>query len=634
VLGVWHVCFYARRPTPYTPITKGGIVATTTVAKTQESTTDEQIAAQFGGSIIYKAMLEAGEPSAAKDLARIAARPDIDTKLARVIVATNPNMTAVDRKWTLWTRYLDVRRTLDYNLQRILNTFGQPIPLPQLARELETIYGRPAVIYEEMLERLASDPARFFRVGVDGIAPTSWLLDTDAAIEEEVLFDNFLDDDDVFPLLEIAEELKLSADRPEAIAEFLDRADRPVKNRAVQFLAWRGNKEAFDAAAFYRAVYDTPGVYAIGEGRWIGPNYAARLVEHFAALSEIEVSDTVEATAQETAQPLNIGQPERDALVKIILENEDVTRASTLLEELFEVTPDYRTYAEDMRSIHDALSHDDRVIWLGSDRYRPQGSVPTYVYSVPGLLEISETSYLDVEGLPIDILLEDEGFDGGLERDILNPLAQDVLDEERVAAPDPNPPSNARAVIKYHHKQIGTLPLCQFASGFFPATPNILETEFILPGGQKAQVWVNNETRLLYGLLDWFDSIPIDSGATFTLERQEVDRYAINYNDESEPAMFISRNRVNELLLIQERTETEELANFDLVREIMEHYRKGIEFLTLHTEVNIVRRVTRRMVASILSEYHCFFQRSGAWVYDAKKLSQGFDKSKRKYIAK
>ena len=85
---------------------------------------------------------------------------------------------------------------------------------------------------------------------------------------------------------------------------------------------------------------------------------------------------------------------------------------------------------------------------------------------------------------------------------------------------------------------------------------------------------------------------------------------------------------------LAERSETEELANFDLVREIMEHYRKGIEFVTLLTEVNIVRRVTRRMVASILSEYHCFFQRGGSWVYDAKKLSQGFDKSKRKYLVK
>jgi hypothetical protein len=273
------------------------------------------------------------------------------------------------------------------------------------------------------------------------------------------------------------------------------------------------------------------------------------------------------------------------------------------------------------------------VLWVGGDRYRPQGTLPGYVFTVPGLLDIPEYNFLDLEGNPVDQLLED-GFEGGLDREMLNPLVQDVLDEEPVPSADPNPPSNARAVIKYHHKQIGTLPLCQFPSGFFPAEPTILETEFVMPGGQKTRVWVNNETRLLYGLLDWFQSIPIDSGATFTLERQAPDRYIITYNDESEPTMFISRNRVNELLALQERAEAENMATFDIMREIMEHYRKGIEYLTLHTEINIVRRVTRRLTASLLSEYHCYFQRGGAWVYDAKKLTQGFDKSKRKYLVK
>lgn len=609
-------------------------MATAVIAKSQEPMTEEQLAALFAGGLVYKALLEASEPAKASDVARLVGRADVDTKLARVVLATNPHMTAIDRKWTLWTRYLDIHRTLDHNLQRILNTFGQPIHLSNLAQELHAIYGRPAEIYEEMLERLAADRSRYFRIGDTYIAPVSWLLDVTAEDEDEVLFDNFLDDEDVRPYETAAKKVGLDAHRPETVVALLDAVGKPLRGKTLQFLAWRDNKEVFDAVGFYSHLFTDSGAQPLTDGTWIGPNLEQKLAAHFPILAEQEVSDNAEAEAQEAAQPLTLGDKEREALTQVVLESDETTYAARLLEDVFEVTTDYRTFAEDLQTVIGSLQEDERIVWVGSDRFRPQGTLPGYVFTVPALLDIPETDYTDAEGNPVDQLLEEDGFDGGLEREIMNPLAQDVLDEEPVPAPDPNPPSNARAVVKYHHKQIGTLPLCQFPSGFFPPKPTILDTEFVLPNGQKTQVWVNNETRLLYGLLDWYETIPIDSGATFTLERLTPDRYIISYNDESEPTMFISRNRVNELLALQERAETESLANFDIIREIMEHYRKGIEFVTLLTEVNIVRRVTRSMVASILSEYHCFFQRGGSWVYDAKKLSQGFDKSKRKYLVK
>jgi hypothetical protein len=558
----------------------------------------------------------------------------VDLKLARVALTTNPHITAVDRRWTLWTRFLDTRSTVDSNIHRILATYGQPMHLNHLARELSAVYGRPAEIYEEMLDRLANSGARYARIGENYIIPVEWLLDTQIEAEDEVLYENFLDDADVFPFEKAAKSAGLNGSDPATYAAFLDAAGVPVKARALQFLIWKHDKAGFDAAEVYAGLFLESGAVPLTEEQWVGPALAQKLSAHFVALAEQEVSENAEVEAQEAAQPLTVGDEEREQLVEIVLEGDQTVLASELLEQVFDVTPDYRTYSEDLQSVIDALASDDRVVWVGSERFRPQGTIPAYVFSVPGILEIPTQTFLDLEGNPIDQLLEDDGLDGGLEREILNPLAQDVLDEEPVPPADPNPPSNARAVIKYHHKQIGTMPMCQFPSGFFPAEPEILETEFILPTGQRAQVWVNNRTRLLYGLIDWFLMIPIDSGATFTLERQTPERYIINYNDESEPTMFVSRNRVNELLALQERADNEALPTFEIMREIMEHYRKGIEFITLLTEVNIVRRASRRMVASLLSEYHCYFQRGGAWVYDPKKLPQGFDKSKRKYLVK
>ena len=609
-------------------------MATAVLTKSKEPLTPQDLTAVYAGDIVYRALIESGDPLKPGEVARAVGRADVDMKLARVVLTTNQHMTAVDRKWTLWSRYLDTRSTVDQNIQKILNTFGQPMQLVNLARELNRVYGRPEAIFEEMLEHLTAAGKRLLSIGNGLLVPTSWLLILESDGSDDILFDNFLDDIDVDPFEAEAVAAGLSPQNLTGVAAFLDAVGTPVKNKDLQFLIWRANPDAFDGAKVFTTLANNSGLTLLSNGVWVGPAYLAKLTSGFALLAETEVSESAETDIEEAAQPLVIGDDEREQLVNAVLQSDDTTYAQNLLEDLFEVTLDFRTFDDDLVTVIETLKTDNRVVWVGGTRFRAQGTIPGYVFTVPGLMEIPDVKYTDADGQPIDQLLEDEGLDGGLERDIMNPLTQDVLDEEPVPLPDMNPPSNARAVIKYHHKQIGTLPLCQFSSGFFPPEPTILETDFIIPSGQKVRVWINNETRMLYGLLDWFSSIPIDSGATFTLERQTGDSYIINYNDESEPSMFISRNRVNELFLLQERSETEGLALFDIVREIMEHYRKGIEFLTLHTEVNIVRRATRRMVASILSEYHCYFQRGGAWVYDAKKLTLGFDKSKRKYLVK
>ena len=609
-------------------------MATAVLTKPQEPQTEEQLAARYAGDLVYRALLEAGQPLKASEVTKAVARPDVDLKLTRVVLSTNPGMTAMDRRWTIWTRYLDTKSTVDNNLRRILNTFGQPVHLPALARELSAIYHRPAEIYEQMLAHLTGDRSRYALVGQDYVIPADWLLYTETGVDDEIQFDNFLDDEDVDPFRDIAQSSGLDWRDAATITAFLNAAGKPVKNKAIQFLAYQRDRAHFDGFVLYSQLFSESGATPLSDGTWIGPKLATSLLTHFPKLAEQEVSENAEAEAQEAAQPLTINDEQREQLIQAVLGSENTSRATRLLEEIFEIAPDDRTYDADLQLVISTLASDERALWLGSDRFRPQGTIPAYVFTVPGLLEIPEVHYLDAEGNDVDLLIETDGFDGGLERDIMNPLMQDVMDEEPVPLPDPNPPVNARAVVKYHHKQIGTMPLCQFPSGFFPPEPAILEADFILPGGQAVTVYVNNETRLMYGLLDWFQSIPIDSGATFTLERQSGDRYLVTYNDESEPAMFISRNRINELITLQEDAETNELPTYDIIRQIMEHYRKGIEPLTLHTEVNIVRRTTRRLVASILSEYYCFLQRGGAWVYDAKKREQGFDKSKRKYLVK
>ena len=563
----------------------------------------------------------------------MAGHPAVDLKLARVVLAASQDrFSTMERKWTTRSRQSSPKSTLDHNLGRALGSYGRPVTVAALAYEMAAVYGRPIEVYLESLPKVLAQADWYFGTndGLFGLA--EWLLDAGGATPADVLYDNFLDDADVKPFVDAARTIDPAS--MDSVIGFLDAVEAPVLNKALQYMVWSVRPSKFKPAQFVSRLLADGRAHWLSDGTWIGPKLAHSLETMFPELARREVEEPSEVEAAEPAMPLVVSESEIQQLVDHVLQADAASRAGQMLEEIFEVSVGDPTYDADRATIIAALQADERVLWVGAERFVPTGAVPGYVHSVPEMLAIAETHYLDMEGIEVDMLLETEGLSGGLDKEELNPCAQDVTDEEALVEPDPTPPVTARCVLKLHHKEIGTLPLCSVPAGFFPATPGIAQVAVLLPNGQRAECWVNNSTRLLYGLLDWYNTLPIDSGAVFYLERQEPDQFILRCGDETEPTMFVSRNRVMELQELGQRAEAEELPTFEILREIMEHYRKGIEFITAMTEVNIARRASRRSVASLLAGYHCFFQRNKVWVYDARKLSQGFDRAKRKYLRK
>jgi hypothetical protein len=139
----------------------------------------------------------------------------------------------------------------------------------------------------------------------------------------------------------------------------------------------------------------------------------------------------------------------------------------------------------------------------------------------------------------------------------------------------------------------------------------------------------------MYGLIDWWLDQPIESGAVFTLTRTpELNVFDFAYLDQPDPVVYISTQRMEELRTLG--AEAEGKSTLDLLIEVMSHWPKGADYLTVLAEINVARRTSRRLVASLLSSYQCFYQRSGSpvWHFDSKKVEQGFDKSKKKFIKK
>jgi len=591
---------------------------------------NHELAVRYAGDLFYDALLEVGRPLKVSEAARLVQRPGFDLRLARVVLSSSlDRFTTADRRWTVSTRLADARKPVERTIEEVLEAGGRPVSGEVVAAEVSAIYGRQPEAYSGVVLRMLANSDRFVRIGTHGYARACWLLDASSDEPEDVLFDNFLEEEAIAPYEGAARLLK-PADI-QSVEEFLDAVSAPVPTKVLQFLIWRAAPARFRADALLASLLESRATL-LSSQEWLGPASVERLHAFLPEIAEREISEDLDLRGAEPSQPLAISEGELSQLIDYVMRNEKASRGANMLEDIFEVTSGEPTYEADLKTVLDHLRSDERVVWVGSDRFLPVGAIPDYVFSVPENLNFNDTQYFDLEGNAVDTLLEDDGLSGSLRQDIMSPLAQDVLDEEPVVRPAGEPPVTVRCVLKFHHKEIGTFPLCQLPPGFFPSDAPQAQVEIALPSGQTVEAWVNNETRLVYGLLDWYNTVPIDTGAVFYIERKDWDHFVLTWGEETEPAMFVSRNRVNDLLELRARAEAEELPTFEILRTIMEHYRKGIEFITALTEVGIVRRSRRRMVASLLAAYHCFYQRGNAWVFDVRRVSQGFDKSKRKYL--
>lgn len=590
----------------------------------------EEYAIRWAADLLFAALAKSGSSMKLSEATRSVGRPYFDMKLARVVLSLSPDrFVATDRRWAITVRSADAKQPMERAIEEILDATGTPMEAHSIAALVAAVHRRPVEAVDASVERLLKRSERFIEIDGHGYVRRCWLLDTSSDTPEDVLFDNFLEETDVAPYASISN--SVAADDPARTASALNAAGTPVPCKILQYLAWRADPARFDPVRFMVGLLEG-GAVLLSTRQWVGPALVEEMVGLLPDIAEREVADEVGVGVVEPSQPLTIADSERAQLVEYVLHAKATSHAAAMLEDIFEVSAGEPTYEADLTSVLDCLKADARVVWVGSDRFLPAGAVPDYVFSVPEHLGYPEHEYLDFEGNPVDVLLEDDGFSAALRQEIMSPLVQDVLDEEPSDAPAGDPPVTVRCVLPFHHKELGTFPLCQLPAGFFFADAPVVQAEVELPSGQVVSVWINNETRLLYGLIDWYHTVPADTGAVFYLERKAWDRYVLTWGEETEPAMFVSRNRINDLLELRQKAEAEELPTYEILRTIMEHYRKGIEFVTAVTEVGIVRRSRRRLLASLLSAYHCFYQRGNAWVYDVRRVSQGFDKSKRKYI--
>jgi len=553
----------------------------------------------------------------------------------RSLLASNPERFAYhERRWIPASRLMGVGRPMNEQMAIILHGFGGPMPLELLVAELARLRRMDEELLEASVRRVVAIDDRFVLDSQSRLSLTSWgFVARDEKLDRAYALNQIQAED----VAEAAKKLsKIDWLGDNGIADAV-KASAPISLKVLGAVAWNAlnpqdprSVHEYDPRDFYAKAVTVPGFVFAPDGVIYPEAETKKWVS-----AAIKLADKLAPTVElDDAAPIEVKVDDVDRLVKKILGSESSTTATRLLEEFYEITPSNKTFPDDMTNIMTSLRGDARVIWVGGDRFRKAGEVPEFINEVPEPFKFVDSGAKDEEGEPVDIELTDDGLSSSLRKLLSHPLATDVLDEDIMPAPKTMPES-VRLVLKSIHRELGTFPLCQLPTGWLDAEPSIQELIFIDAAGNELQAWVNHDARLMFGLIEWWFEQPIESGAVFTLTktpRPNVLEFA--WMDQPDPVVYISTQRMEELRQIGARAEG--MSTLDILVEVMGHWPKGADYLTILAEVNVVRRSSRRLVASLLSSYQCFYQRSGSpvWHYDAKKLDQGFDKTKKKFIRK
>ncbi len=595
---------------------------------------EEQFAVSYADSLILNQLTEMDSAVKLSELADRLADVGLGLATVRSLLASDPDRFAYhERRWIPASRLHSQDRPLAEALATTIRRFGTPIPVELAAIELSRTRKESVEHLISTIERMGKIDPVLVLTGVGTIALAEWGF---VAIDEPVARALALNNVSPQELEEAQQKTKdVNWRAPDAISQAL-KAATPIRIQALgaaAYTALNGDNKSvliYNFKKFFSDVVTAPG-YLLGMDGVIHPDSEVKKWISTA----IRVADRLAPTIEvEDAAPIDIKPEDVAKIVQKIVGREESTTTTKLLEETYEITPANKTFPDDMSNLFEALSKNSQVQWVGGDRFRKAGSVPDYILEVPEPFHYEKSSALDEEGELIDVELTDDGLSTTLRKLLQHPLATDVLDEDVVPAPK-TMPETVRLVLKSIHRELGTFPLCQIPTDWISAQPALQEYIFVDPSGRELQAWINTEDRLIYNLIDWWYEQPIENGAVFTLTKTPKPNVVeFEWLDQPDPVVYISSQRMEELRQIGSQSEGR--STLDLLIQVMNHWPKGADYLTLLAEVNVVRRSTRRLIGSLLSSYQCFYQRSGSpvWHFDPKKVEQGFDKTKRKFVKK
>ena len=509
------------------------------------------------------------------------------------------------------------RAPIEALIRELLMAVGKPLPVPVIAREV----GLMLHSHDPNLKSTVAGIIQTLRFAIE-IAPgvylhENWMLRVGAPDDELLIRENRLNRDPDFQgLREFAE---ISATTPGEIAlELLEFTGSPLNQKVIGFFAHCNAPGPFSprelAATLNNRKLFQPLIDGFVTSQAQLGDLKAQTQEWLGELiapSEQSETETIVAAAAEPVTPI---APEANAV------EADATEAASQAETEALAEPE----AVEAEPTPEALDLAAR----GAD-------VPPYVGVIPETLLPIALQIIDPKtDAPFDYALDDAGLEGGAADFVHDPMWEDIGEEIEVA---PLPasekmPSQTTIVMLNHHVRSGTVKIRGVDRAFFGMDEPFVQFKLHDPEDDETlEVWVARAIGIVYEMGQWFDENLPPSGGTIKFER--TDKGIEISVDRPNAETFMTPRRLHELEDL--RKPAAKMSLFELLSRLVEDHPAGMTLPALWAEVNVVRRTSKRLMASVLSSYGVFSCKEGRnkeilWSYD--KNGGGFREEKRAFI--
>jgi len=601
---------------------------------------DKSFAVQYLEDLIFDLMLNTGQAAQSRELAaEIEETIKLSPKFIRKSLYYSDRFDMEDRRWNIALRTA-IQLPFEGAIQYAMRSFGKPISLRAIHNEMALVQRRPVDFFDDLLLSTLTDRSKYCQTPDDLWCLDEWFLDTSERDPEKCFLRNFfLQAAELRPLVDELLGSRMSTDQPpvEMAIKLIRRAGRPIPNKVLAYTIWRLRGRKIDPLALFHDCRQEERLLLLSGPAW---DLVESIPEYHKELKRLSRRAEKERAAEwaeeeEPEGPITITPTDLEDVYKYLRRRKKPQPANRLAEAVFEYASGSRRAQEAIDVLMNGMAVDSRFVRVGSQTWALPSMMPKHTHKVPGaLLPIPVT---EGEEEP-DAELDDEGLESLLSAWVHDPRYEDFGEEPEIdIGPEQQPTDELRYILLHDHWKAGTLKVRVSDRRFYPSESDLVCASFVdKEKGKSYPVWLSYTTSLLYELGDWYTARKLRPGSVFTVTPGSMpDEFIVSYSEEMDPFTALTDDRLKAINKIRRQAAKGDWSVLQIMQHLAAGHEKGLPFMTLWAEVNVARRTTRRVVASNLASYHCFYQRpanSDTWVFDERKITQGRKKTKRKYL--